>query len=1068
MKLLKIRLKNLNSLYGEWEIDLTHPDYASEGIFLVTGLTGAGKSTILDAVCLALYGRVPRLKVMTENDNFVMSRHTADCLAEVTFEVDNKKYRARWTKRLARNKTNGKPQPATHLLIDGDTDMILTEKTNSGTVNAITELLQMDFHRFCHSVLLPQGQFAAFLKGNKSERSEILQAITGTEIYGQVSFWIHNHFLEYKQQLNEVAKQLEVVTILSPEVQKQHQDSRDSLSKHILELRREIASLTLHVNLLKQLREVHDRFRQNERQRELLQQRRIDFQPVLKRLTEGTLAAKLQPFLALRTRLNSQYVLAESKVCDCQAELISTAAKLEPVLHEYNLAKQALLAAQERYNSSLEVWNAVRELDIHINNLAQDSTKTSQKMQVLREKMISLQSLLKARQDEIACAIENSERIKRIAQCRVEVEPLPDALAAVCLAQFLLDRIKGDLLLMQSRKEFVQTRIEELLLQQKDLNSSFELLRNQQYFVSQAGDWSKCRDALVDGEPCPLCGATEHPYSSNDMQPLTDHSHEIENKQKVLKKIDSELVSLRMKIGSMNLEIEQKKFEQPQAEQNLRDKKQVIAAIDPNLLNLSRDELMTKITDLYEREVLLLAAFDSQAHDLVSDENNNLTRALLSQNEVLVAELLAKREKDRATLLQDVLTHEAKLAPLQATITILESQYTETNSNLLVIAGEYDACQKEYEVKRKHRATLFGDRNPNIEESSLRKEIEDCRKNLTQAESCRTTLQDKELQIQTTLTFWEQSRDAIGPDLTVAVEDFQTALANSGFPDEDTFLKAITPAEELERYDAERQELDKQATTLDSLSEELNRRESALKCELSRAPSDLHTLTEEEAVDRLNCLNDENEKCNGEMGRIDAILQANSAQCELYQNLMAEQTNLRNEQSRWQILDNLIGSPDGKKFRNIVQSITFNRVLDLANIQLSKMTDRYLLCQDETEPLLPAVLDRYQADEIRPVCNLSGGETFLVSLALSFGLSELISSKKPLHSLFLDEGFGSLDGAALDAAIATLQTTNRSGKLIGIISHIPAIEERIGTHINVVALSGGRSRIEGPGCREIR
>jgi exonuclease SbcC len=135
-----------------------------------------------------------------------------------------------------------------------------------------------------------------------------------------------------------------------------------------------------------------------------------------------------------------------------------------------------------------------------------------------------------------------------------------------------------------------------------------------------------------------------------------------------------------------------------------------------------------------------------------------------------------------------------------------------------------------------------------------------------------------------------------------------------------------------------------------------------------------------------------------------------------------------------------------------------------ANRQLIKMTDRYLLVRDEAQPLELSVVDNYQAGEIRSTKNLSGGESFIVSLSLALGLSNMASRKVRVDSLFLDEGFGTLDEESLDTALETLAGLQQDGKLIGVISHVPALKERISTQIQVTPQAGGTSIISGPGC----
>jgi exonuclease SbcC len=187
MKICKLRLKNLNSLKGEWEIDFTKAPFDDAGVFAIVGPTGAGKSTLLDAICLALYHETPRMKV-SPSQNELMTRHTSDCLAEVEFEIKGKGYRAFWGQRRARGSSDGKLQPMTCELCERD-GTIITSKINE-KIDKIAEITGLDFSRFTKSMLLAQGGFSAFLNATANDRAELLEELTGTEVYGQVSKWV--------------------------------------------------------------------------------------------------------------------------------------------------------------------------------------------------------------------------------------------------------------------------------------------------------------------------------------------------------------------------------------------------------------------------------------------------------------------------------------------------------------------------------------------------------------------------------------------------------------------------------------------------------------------------------------------------------------------------------------------------------------------------------------------------------------------------------------------------------------------------------------------------------------
>ena len=161
----------------------------------------------------------------------------------------------------------------------------------------------------------------------------------------------------------------------------------------------------------------------------------------------------------------------------------------------------------------------------------------------------------------------------------------------------------------------------------------------------------------------------------------------------------------------------------------------------------------------------------------------------------------------------------------------------------------------------------------------------------------------------------------------------------------------------------------------------------------------------------------------------------------------------------WTRLNDLLGSADGKKFRRFAQGLTLEHLIELANRQLVRLNDRYLLRRDHREELAIEVVDTYQADIVRPTGTLSGGEEFLVSLALALGLASLSGATR-VDSLFLDEGFGTLDTDSLETALAALAGLHESGKTIAIISHVDALKERIPVQIQLRKLAGGYSGLE--------
>ncbi|MBN1227893.1 MAG: AAA family ATPase, partial [Deltaproteobacteria bacterium] len=153
MKILHLRFKNLNSLKGEFVIDFNNSPLGQAGIFAITGPTGAGKTTILDAICVALYGQTPRLGIGGAED--LMTRHTGDCYAEVEFAVKKKQFRCRWSQHRAKGRADGKFQPPEMELAEMDTSSEkIIEDRKREIISRVEELTGLDFHRFTRSILL--------------------------------------------------------------------------------------------------------------------------------------------------------------------------------------------------------------------------------------------------------------------------------------------------------------------------------------------------------------------------------------------------------------------------------------------------------------------------------------------------------------------------------------------------------------------------------------------------------------------------------------------------------------------------------------------------------------------------------------------------------------------------------------------------------------------------------------------------------------------------------------------------------------------------------------------------
>ena len=274
MRILGVRFKNLNSLMGEWHVDFTHPAYSSDGIFAITGPTGAGKTTILDAVCIGLYGRTPRLDKVTKSSNEIMSRQTGECFAEVTFETQKGRYRCHWSQHRARRRPEGELQQARHEIADADSGTVL-ESRLAQVGAAVEAATGMDFERFTRSMLLAQGGFAAFLQAPPDERAPILEQITGTKIYSLISMKVHERRTEERDKLELLQAELKGIQVLGLDEERglqtslEEKQSRETeLAIHVEDLRKAALWLDRVAALEMETKELDKKLQENEKRRQ--------------------------------------------------------------------------------------------------------------------------------------------------------------------------------------------------------------------------------------------------------------------------------------------------------------------------------------------------------------------------------------------------------------------------------------------------------------------------------------------------------------------------------------------------------------------------------------------------------------------------------------------------------------------------------------------------------------------------------------------------------------------------------------------------------------------------------
>jgi exonuclease SbcC len=370
--------------------------------------------------------------------------------------------------------------------------------------------------------------------------------------------------------------------------------------------------------------------------------------------------------------------------------------------------------------------------------------------------------------------------------------------------------------------------------------------------------------------------------------------------------------------------------------------------------------------------------------------------------------------------------------------------------------------QQQLEHLARQRHSLFGDKDPDASEKQMIEKIDHTDQATTELRNLLGELQQKRAGLSERVEALKLRQQEQILQLQNLHRDFADSLAEASFGNEDEFLKSRMDPQEYSILSETILQMQKQ---LEESATILKIRKIALEEEQQK---ELTGATTAELSAALNDHNTHLTELQQSMGALKQQLRDNDILQERHVEKLESLAARRRDYERWAKLHELIGSSDGKKFRNFAQGLTFEIMIHHANESLQKMSDRYLLIRDPAEPLELHVIDNYQAGEIRSTKNLSGGESFIVSLALALGLSGMASHNVQVDSLFLDEGFGTLDEESLQTALDTLAGLHQNGKIIGIISHVSGLQERISTRIKVSRGPGGLSTLSGPGTGRLQ
>lgn len=1200
MKLCKLKLKNLNSFRNEVEIDFEKTPLDDASLVAITGPTGAGKTTLMDAICVALYGKTPRLTGRdTRNPKHLISHGEKEAFAELYFEVNRKKYHATWSIK----RTEKRDYSPTAKLFDEKEELITAQVSQE-----VESILGLDFAAFKRSIMLAQGDFAAFLRASSEERRGILEATAGIYIYDILKQHLLNKVNELESAYAKVEKRFEQIPDSSPEQLEKAKAELKRLKTEVEKLDEQNQRIEKEKSQESKRKEDYESLQSSEKNLKQLNDQQPMFDELKSELKRAERANQLRPekqtFDTAKTDHTdavSALQQAEKELTDTQTQVekhqtkydrkekaySETSAEREQKLPIFTEAKSEIAHACEKFSEAESHTDALQSQKEQIDSLTDELSKKNNDKNDIEEQITEAQTFIKnnpiptdrqqrlikvsklltvlnsqnERLDEktdtqkqyksavkeleakIAELSEEQEKLseekkelsKSQKQAEEEFKQLQEkgtlddwqdrrqkAINAQLIAQQYkitdnqLNDEKENLELSQERIDTLNENLEDLQKkitianqQSKRANAEVEKLEADMQLALLADHVNELRDQLEFGEPCPVCGATDHPDADKV---------EIESKEQV-KGIEKSLKKAKTKVKKAQEQQQELVKDRIRSEQDRVSTENNIDTYQETIGDFRNEtkEIREKWQKLYKTadissdwvQAKLKEADDAiqnlnTTRETYNDKTNELNsvsqkletckrdhkreskqlkntqtqlESVTGEMEDLLEDIKATEErfgesipndchgdtpteavnnfKDKidkvGTYEQQLSTNENQLKVLNAEIKQNEKELNNLNQRHKEVYDEIKQYQKDGEsILNAVREKTNGLETENEIKDAIQKLETDLKRKKKAHDDVQQALQDsKQLHTEKTTTqkICKDRLEEMTQKLNSATESYLKKLQTAEFESPEAHQNAF-------RDETQMQEINDQIEAHETEKQQLNEKISELKSQFQEKPYDEETLiriiTEKEENDEQ--LQKQREQIGAKRNEIKNLKDA----LEKREQIDTELQAAKQELERWQALQETIPA---NALRDFALDITFKQVSVIANAHLEYLTsERYQLKVENIGKL--SVLDRWNANEERPVETLSGGESFLTSLALALALSELSRGRSQLNSLFLDEGFGTLDTETLDIAIAALEGLRMQGRSIYLISHIQELTRRLPVKINVRKRGNGSSYIE--------
>ncbi|WP_421716647.1 AAA family ATPase [Arcobacter arenosus] len=1046
MKILKVKLLNINSLKGEFEIDF-QKFLKDESLFAITGPTGAGKSTILDVITCSLYGRTARLT----NPNDLMSRHTGESLCEVEFEIKGNTYRSSWSQKRARKNPDGNFQTAKMEIVDLSTNKILESKVRE-VPKLIEQITGLDFDRFVQSMMLAQGSFDAFLKAKENERSNLLEKITGTYIYKQISQSIYDTYAQKKKEIETAQIALGSIELLDNEIVQEKTKHLEESKKQKQELDKkevELKKISTWLDTLKTLE--NDNIKYTTQFEQILKEKEDKKEDFLK-LELANKALRIQPINQEKNQLSTTIVNDKQRLESLKQEKETLTKEITIKSKELDSSKETLDKEKLSYTQNYNKLKEVRVLQTQLENKyalnIEKSKKISTYLQELAklfeidfETLLNDESQLQSYYENFSKSLVSSKEQlnKLLDEYKVCEQQTKDINTKENNTRAKLKEIEALLKVLEDYEKLnqeinqEQTNIKEynsqievqtnlnnektkLINQIQETLSSLHQTREKELLIK---NYEQDRAKLKDGEECFLCGSKEHPYINHSISIDIDKTtQKIKEQEDYLQEQNKELNQAQINLGKLGTKLESSNLN---LQKQQATKAQIEEFFQANSFKIEQDSKVTL------------------------QEQNQINEAKLKEYILLreQKEKLQAQKENQQTVVNNHLQKEQQIKSNIKAIEELKQEQKALNFEL-----------QELQTKSKSILDV-----PNLDEfeQTIQKSLDSVSKHYNDLQTYLSSLKTKDEATTKQIEQLVQKQTQDKQTLELLNEKFNKALEEYGFSSYEEFEKAKLEKEQFETLTKLCKNIEEKYSQIQTLKTDTAKKLKEHKEQEKDLALDNRNL--EDINKELQELQNTIDKLQESIGSLSKELEINASNMKKSEDKIKELEKKKEASKVWVKLNEMIGSATGDKFAKFAQGITLDQLIYLANKHLSVLSPRYELqrATDSSKLLDIEIIDGFQGDVVRGVNTLSGGESFIVSLSLALGLSSLASQKISIDSLFLDEGFGTLDSDSLELALNALNQLQSSGKMVGVISHVEALKERILLQIKVEPKGDGTS-----------